>query len=231
MQVMVFGATGMVGQGVLRECLADSAVDRVLTVGRSRTAQRHEKLSEITPPDLMDLAAFEAELTGFDACFFCLGVSAAAMSEERYSALTYDLTLAIARTLARLNPEMTFVYVSGAGTDSTERGRTMWARVKGRTENALFALPFRAAYMFRPGLIIPMHGVRSRTGWYRVFYGALTPLFPLLRRLFPRAITTTEQIGRAMLGVARRGYSKGILDPSDINAASARSTVRSSLPS
>ena len=218
MNVILFGATGMVGQGVLRECLLDSTVDRVLAVGRSQTNQQHSKLREIVTPDVSNLSAHEAELSGFDACFFCLGVSSAGMSEERYTALTYDLTLAVARALVRLDPNMTFIYVSGAGTDSTERGRTMWARVKGRTENALLALPFRAAYMFRPGAIVPLHGVRSRTRLYRVIYSIMTPLFPVLRRLFPTAITTTEQVGRAMLVVASRGYTKSVLDPSDINA-------------
>jgi len=220
MNVLLFGATGMVGQGVLRECLIDADVERVLTVGRSGTGQHHPKLRELVPPDLMDLSAVERELEGFDACFFCLGVSAAGLSEERYSRVTHDLTLAVAQTLVRLNPGMAFVYVSGMGTDSSERGRTMWARVKGRTENALLRLPFRAAYMFRPGFIIPLHGIRSRTAWYRIFYAVATPLYPMLAARFPRAVTTTERLGRAMLVVARRGYPKPVLETQDINSLS-----------
>jgi uncharacterized protein YbjT (DUF2867 family) len=214
--VMLFGATGMVGQGVLRECLLAPDVRRLLAVGRNATGQRHEKLTDLVVPDLFDLSAHAAALSGFDACFFCLGVSAAGMSEEKYSRLTYDLTLSIAGVLARLNPGMTFIYVSGQGTDSTEHGRIMWARVKGRTENALLRVPFKAVYTFRPGVIVPLHGIKSRTSWYRALYAVATPMLPLLRGLFPRSVTTTEQMGRAMLSVARNGYSSRILETSDI---------------
>ena len=216
MNVMLFGATGMVGQGVLRECLLAPDVERVLAVGRNATGQHHEKLTDLAVPDLFDLSAHDAALSGFDACFFTLGVSAAGMSEEKYSRLTYDLTLSIATVLARLDREMTFIYVSGQGTDSMEHGRIMWARVKGRTENALLKLPFKAAYMFRPGVIVLLHGIKSRTSWYRALYAVATPMLPLLRRLFPRSVTTTEQMGRAMLSVARNGYSSRILETSDI---------------
>ncbi|MGW0805846.1 NAD(P)H-binding protein [Nonomuraea sp. NPDC002799] len=215
MRVILFGATGMVGRGVLRECLLDDRVSAVLSVGRSATGVAGAKLREIVPADLTDLAPIEAELAGYDACFFCLGVSSAGMSEKDYRRVTYDLTLSVAGTLARVNPESTFVYVSGAGTDA--RGRAMWARVKGMTENALLDLPFRA-YMFRPGYIQPMHGVTSRTRLYRTAYVVTRPLFPLLRRLFPTAVTTTEQIGRAMITVAGRGAGKRVLGPADINA-------------
>ena len=217
MNVLLFGATGMVGQGVLRECLLDPGVQRVLAVGRSSTGRRDEKLRELVLPDVADLSGAEAELAGFDACFFCLGVSAVGMSEERYTRLTYDLTLSVAQALARSNPGMTFVYVSGAGTDGSERGRTMWARVKGRTENALLRLPFKAAYMFRPAAIVPMHGIRSKTRWYRVLYALMTPFYPALKALLPNGITTTERVGRAMLAVARHGYSKPVLETRDIN--------------
>jgi uncharacterized protein YbjT (DUF2867 family) len=159
-----------------------------------------------------------SQLAGYDACFFCLGVSAAGMSEAAYARVTYDLTLAVAETLARLNPGMTFVYVSGMGTDASEHGRVMWARVKGRTENALLRLPFRGAYMFRPGFIQPLHGIRSKTRLYRAVYAVTTPLFPLLKMLGPGAITTTEQVGRAMIAVARDGYPKRVLEQRDINA-------------
>ena len=218
MKVILFGATGMVGRGALRECLLADDVTRVLAVGRSATGHRHAKVRDLVLPDVTDLTSVEGELAGYDACFFCLGVSAVGMSEARYTELTYDLTLDVARTLARLNPGMTFVYVSGQGTDSTERGRSMWARVKGRTENALLALPFRAAYLFRPGYIQPLHGIRSKTTLYRVAAAVIAPFVPLLRRFAPTAVTTTEQVGRAMLAVARQGYQRPHLETSDINA-------------
>jgi uncharacterized protein YbjT (DUF2867 family) len=218
MNVMLFGATGMVGLGVLRECLLDPRVDRVLTVGRNATGQKHSKLKEITVPNVADLSGVESELAGFDACFSTLGVSAAGMSEERYTALTYDLTMSVAQTLSRLNPQMTFVYVTGKGTDSTGRGRAMWARVKGRTENELLRLPFKAAYMFRPGIIEPLHGIRSRTAVYRIGYAAIGWLVPLLKKLFPGTITNTEQMGRAMIEVAISGYPKSVLETGDIES-------------
>jgi uncharacterized protein YbjT (DUF2867 family) len=216
MKVVIFGATGMVGQGVLRECLLDPDIEAVLTVGRSPTGVQHAKLREILQPDLIHYSGIEAELRGFDACFFCLGVSSAGMSEQQYENLTYTLTLAAAETLSRLNPAMTFVYVSGAGTDSSEKGRIMWARVKGKTENTILRLPFKAAYMFRPGVIQPVHGARSKTPAYRVGYALAKPVLPLLRRLFPRYILTTQEIGRAMIQVAKRGAPKKILESWDI---------------
>ena len=218
MDVVLFGATGMIGQGVLRECLLDPGVRRVVSIGRSTTGQQHPKLREIIHPALDDISALEPELTGLDACFFCLGITSAGMSEEEYSRITYDYTVAVAGTLVKLNPQMTFVFVSGAGTDSTERGRIMWARVKGRAENALLRMPFKAAYMFRPGFIQPMHGAKSRTKSYRVFYTLTGPLLPLVRRMFPRSVTTTEQIARAMLTVVRSGPPRKILDSAAINA-------------
>jgi uncharacterized protein YbjT (DUF2867 family) len=217
MKVILFGATGMVGQGVLRECLLDPAVDSVLAVGRSPTGQRHPKLRELLHDNLFDFSAIESELTGYDACFFCLGVSSVGMNEERYRHLTYDLTLSAAVTLARLNPAMVFVYVSGRGTDASERGSLMWARIKGRTENDLLKLPFRAAYMFRPAGIQPLHGIRSKTGWVQAIYVAAAPLLSLLHRLAPAYMTTTEQVGRAMIKVAREGYPKPVLESEDIN--------------
>ena len=217
MRVVLFGATGMVGQGVLRECLLDPGVERVLAVGRSPAGVQHPKLAEIIHDDFMDYSAIEPQLAGFDACFFCLGVSSVGMNAERYRHLTYDITLAAASTLVRLNPAMTFIYVTGAGTDSTEQGRVMWARVKGKTENDLLKLPFRAAYMFRPGAIQPLHGVRSKTAWVQGVYVATAPLLSLLYRLAPKYVTTTEQMGRAMIRVARHGYPKPVLESSDIN--------------
>ncbi len=210
----------MVGQGVLRECLLDPDVQFVQTVGRSATGVQHPKLREIVQRDLLHYGEIEADLNGFDACFFCLGVSSAGMSEPEYERLTYDITIAAAQILSRLNPGMTFVYVSGAGTDSSEKGPTMWARIKGKTENALLRLPFKAAYMFRPAGIQAMHGERPRTPAYRVVYTLAKPLFPLLRRLIPNYILTTEEIGRAMIHVAKRGGPKTILESSDIRGVS-----------
>jgi uncharacterized protein YbjT (DUF2867 family) len=217
MNVIIFGATGMVGQGVLLECLLDPTIGRVLVIGRNSIGQQHEKLREILLPDVSDLSSIESELTGYDACFFPLGVTSVGMTEEAYRKITYDLTLAVAKTLVRLNPGMTFIYVSGTGTDSTEKGRTMWARVKGATENALLRLPFKGAYMFRPGVIIPLHGITSRTKLYRIFYAISKPLLPLLKKLFPNQIITTEQLGQAMIKVARDGYSKPVVEMRDIN--------------
>jgi len=216
MDVLILGATGMVGQGVMRECLLDDGVARVVTLGRHATGNAHPKVREIVHADLFHLQSIEQELTGLDACFYCLGATAAGKSEAEYARINYDMTLAVAETLARVDPDMTFVYVSGMGTDSTERGRTMWARVKGRTENALLRLPFRAAYMLRPGIILPMHGIKSKTTLYRVGYTLMTPLYPVLRALFPRAITSTEHLGRVLLRLARSGYSKPVLESADI---------------
>jgi hypothetical protein len=167
--------------------------------------------------DFFDFSAIESELAGYDAGFFCLGVSSAGMKEADYRRVTYDITMAAARVLARLNPGMTFIYVSGLGTDSSERGRTMWARVKGKTENDLLRLPFKAAYMFRPGGIVPLHGVKSKTRIYQAFLTVLGPLMPFLYRVFPQYVTTTEQIGRAMLKAAKLGAPKAILETPDIN--------------
>jgi uncharacterized protein YbjT (DUF2867 family) len=217
MKVILFGATGMVGQGVLRECLLAPDVENVLTIGRSVTGQQHAKLQEIAQKDLANLSPIESQLSGYDACFFCLGVSSVGMNEEDYRRITYDLTIAVARTLARLNPAMTFVYVSGTGTDSTEQGRSMWARVKGKTENDLLKMPFKAAYMFRPGYIQPLHGIRTKTAWYGAIYAVIKPFYPVLKLLFPKFVTTTECIGRAMLTVTRQGAPKRWLENADIN--------------
>lgn len=218
MKVILFGATGMVGLGVLRECLLAPDVEQVLAVGRNSTGQVHPKLRELRHDNLTSFAAIESELQGYDACFFCLGVSSLGMSEEAYAKITYDATLAAAGVLARSQPSLVFIYVSGAGTDSSETGGTMWARVKGKTENALLKLPFRAAYMFRPGVIQPLHGIRSKTALYQTFYTLLAPLLPLLRALLPNQITTTEQVGKAMLEAVRRLPSPRVFENRDIRA-------------
>jgi uncharacterized protein YbjT (DUF2867 family) len=217
MKVLLFGATGMVGQGVLRECLRDPGVELVAAVGRSATGVQDAKFTEIVHADMADYAAVEDRLRGFDACFFCLGISSAGMKEADYVRITYDFAMAAAQALSRINPGMAFIYVSGAGTDSTEKGRSMWARVKGRTENALLRLPLNA-YMFRPGVIQPLDGIRSKTGLYRALYTLTGPLLTLLHRLMPNVVLTTQEIGQAMLSVARRGYEKRILEVRDIRA-------------
>ena len=217
MKILIFGASGMVGQGVLLASLTAVDVTHVVTVGRGSLAQTHDKLSKIEHLNLMDLSSIEDQLTGFDACFFCLGVSSGGMTQDAYTKLTYDLTLSVANTLARLNPRMTFTYVSGSGTDSSEKGGVMWARVKGRTENALLKLPFKAAYMFRPGIIAPLDGIQSKTTSYRILYKFLAPTLPILMRLMPNQILTTRSLGEAMLKAARNGAPKAILEASDIN--------------
>jgi uncharacterized protein YbjT (DUF2867 family) len=211
----------MVGQGVLRECLQDDGAERVLVVTRTPTGVSHAKLRELVRTDLSDLTPVEAELAGYDACFYCVGVSSVGMSEADYTRVTHDLTLAAAVPLARLNPGMTFVFVSGTGTDSTEQGRVMWARVKGKAENAIGRLPFKASFMFRPGVIQPLHGVRSKTRLYRVAYLLAAPLMPLLRAVLRDKVTTSELVGRAMLEVARNGAPKRLLENADINALGA----------
>lgn len=220
MKIVLFGATGMVGQGVLRECLLDSDVETVLAVGRGATGQQHEKLRELRHEDFTDFSAIEGQLAGYDACFFCLGISASGLKEEDYHHITYDYTMAAAEALVRVSPGMTFIYVSGAGTDSTERGRWMWARVKGKTENALLRLPFKASYMFRPGYIQPRHGIVSKTRLYRMIYAVMGPLFPVFRLLFPKYVVTTEDVGRSMLEVAKHGAGKRMLENGDLGALS-----------
>jgi uncharacterized protein YbjT (DUF2867 family) len=215
----------MVGQGVLRECVLDPDVEAVVSVVRCATSpmlgRRSDKAREVVAENFYDLTRVEGNFSGLDVCFFCAGVSSMGMKEDDYRRVTFDLTMAAARTLLRLNPTtasggMTFVYVSGAGTDSSEKGRVMWARVKGATENALLAMAFKAAYMFRPGLIVPLHGITSKTKLYWGIYAAMRPVLPLLLRWFPQVVTTTEQVGRAMLAVAKYGYAKPVLEARDI---------------
>lgn len=208
MRVIVFGATGMVGQGVLRECLLASDVTEVLVVTRSPIRVNHPKLRELTVADFADLSPVKNELTGYDACFYCLGVSAVGLDEQAYTRVSYDFPIAAARLLATLSPEMTFVYVSGAGTDAGSR--QMWARVKARTEDEVFAL-FHSGYAFRPGFIQPMHGARSKTGWYNAIYTVTAPLMPLFSRLAPGQVTSTDAVGRAMLRAVRTGFPRRVV--------------------
>jgi len=219
MKVILFGASGMIGGGVLRECLEDPQVESVLSVGRRACGVSHPKLREALLPDLGSLDEGDARLKGLDACFFCLGVSAAGLSEAAYREVALDLTLRIAGLLLACNPGLAFCYVSGQGTDGSARGRIMWARVKGETENRLMEMS-PSAYMFRPGYVQPLKGVRSRTPAYRLFYAVLGPLFPVLDRLFPGHLTTTEKVGRAMIRVAAGGSERRVLEPKDINRLS-----------
>jgi uncharacterized protein YbjT (DUF2867 family) len=212
----------MVGQGVLRECLQDPSVERVLAIGRSPAGPRHDKLRELVVKDFLDFSGIERDLAGNDACFFCLGITSAGMSEADYRRVTYDIALAAARALVKVNPGMTFIFVSGMGADSSEKGRVMWARVKGQTENALLALPFKAVYAFRPAAIQPLHGIRSKTTWINAAYAVVGPLYPVLKALFPKYVTTTEVVGRAMINVARHGAPQRVLENQDINREASR---------
>ncbi|PTA72735.1 MULTISPECIES: NAD(P)H-binding protein [unclassified Stenotrophomonas] len=227
MKVLLFGATGMVGQGVLRECLAASDVQAVTAVGRTSVGMQAPKLRDLVHSDLFNLADIATSLKGFDACFFCLGVSSAGLSEAVYTRLTYDLTLTVANLLVQLNPKMTFIYVSAAGADASGREGKGWARVKGNTESALFNIPFRAVYVFRPLVIQPLHGARSKNTPLRLFYQVTSPALSLLRWLKPRAVLTTETMGQAMLNVTRLGVpAAAVLSPAQIYAAAATRSER-----
>jgi len=214
-KAIIFGATGMVGEGVLHVCLNHFNVDSVLVIGRRPCNVKHEKLKEIIHDDFFDFTRIEDRLKGYNACYFCLGVSSVGMKEKDYSRVTYDLTMQAAATLSKLNADMTFCYVSGAGTDSTEKGHLMWARVKGKTENNLIKLPFRAVYMFRPGFIKPIKGLKNAYA----FSGVLGSMYPVWKVLFPRYVCTLEEIGAAMINVSARGYPKKILENKDISKA------------
>jgi len=215
--VIITGATGMVGKSVLQECFIHPEVEKVLVVNRKPIGLEHEKMEEIILRDFFDLSNIKNELKEYNACFFCLGISAFRKKEEEYHKITYDLTLNFARNLVDLNPDMTFIYVSGMSTDSSEKGKIMWARVKGKTENTLLKLPFKAAYMFRPGFIQPGKGIKSSTGLYNFSYTLFKPLFPFLKILFPKSMTTSKQLGQAMINCAVSCYHKTILENQDIN--------------
>ena len=219
---IITGTTGMVGKGVLLECLDSTDVESVLIISRRPIGMKHTKLKEIILSNFFDLSSVTEELKGYNACFFCLGVSSLGKSEQVYTNLTYHLTTHFADALIKQNPDMTFCYVSGAGTDSTEKGKFMWARVKGRTENAILAMPFIAKYMFRPGIIIPEKGVKSRTKLYNSIYVILKPLLPYMKSLFPKSITTSINVGKAMINVTLNGYGKSYLENNDINIAAGK---------
>ena len=217
MRVVLFGATGMLGSGTLIECLHNPDVEAVLVVGRRSCGVEHEKLRELIMEDMFDYSPVSDQLTGYDACFFCLGISSARMSEDAYHRITYELTLNAAQALLEANPGMTFCHVSGTGADSSEQGPMMWARVKGMIENKLIEMDFGSTWIFRPGFIQPVKGVRSRTAVYNVVYALAKPLYLVLSRLTQRSLTTTEMLGRAMIRAARDGAPKTILHNPDIN--------------
>lgn len=215
--VIIFGASGMVGKGVLLECLESQQISRVLVIGRSSCGVTSPKLEEIIHKDFTDYSSIKESLTGYDACFFTLGVSVVGLNEEQYTRITHDFTIETARVLKELNPELTFCYVSGQGTDSTEKGRSMWARVKGKTENALLNMGFKRAYMFRPGFIQPKKGVKSKVWWYQAIYDVFGIFYPILKTLAPKAITSTDRVGLSMISILEHDPGKNIIDPSDIN--------------
>jgi uncharacterized protein YbjT (DUF2867 family) len=210
---VIFGATGMVGEGVLHVCLNHPDVESVLVVGRRSCGVSHPKLREVIHTDFFDYSAIESKLQGYNACYFCLGVTSIGKKEDEYTRLTYDLTMAAARALSKLNHDMTFCYVSGAGTDGTEQGRLMWARVKGKTENDLRKLPFKAAYGFRPGFIKPIKGLKNAYG----FSKALSPVYPVLKALVPNYVCTLDDLGLAMINATLAGFSKPVVENRDID--------------
>ena len=211
-KTIVFGATGMVGEGALHEALKSDAVKSILVIGRRPCNIDHPKLTEILHHDFFNYTTIADRLSGYNSCFFCLGVTSIGKSEEEYRSLTYDLTIAAATVLSGLNPEMTFCYVSGAGTDSSEHGHSMWARVKGKTENDLMKLPFKSVYAFRPGYIKPISGLKNSL----MFSKVAAPMYPLLRALFPNHVCTLEDVGRSMIRVVEYGYPKRVLECADI---------------
>ena len=213
-KVIITGATGMVGEGVLHECLHHPAVSSILVINRKPCGVVHSKIKEIIHADFYDLSSIESHLKGYNACFFCLGTSSVGMNEAEYTKVTYTLTMHVAETLCKLNPDMTFCFVSGASTDSTEKGRLMWARVKGKTENDLMKLPFKRVYNFRPGFMQPTPGLKNVLPAYKYF----TWLYPVLRPIFPNYMSTLAEIGLAMIHSVNRGYGKQVLEVKDIVA-------------
>jgi len=214
--VIITGATGMIGKGVLLECLDSDLISEVLVIGRNSIGMQHPKLKELVHRDFSNFSDVRSQLAGYDACFFCLGISAAGLNEEQYKRITYNFTLALAKTLFELNPQMTFNYVSGQGTDSSEKSRMMWARVKGKTENDLLTMGFKHAFMFRPGMIIPLRGIKSRTKSYQFMYDYFMWLVKGTKALSPNSVVDTTQIGLAMINTMMKGYTGKILKPKDI---------------
>jgi nucleoside-diphosphate-sugar epimerase len=216
MKVIITGSTGMVGKGALLECLNNAEIDKVLVINRSTINIKHSKLEEILLKDFKNLSSIKDKLAGYDACFHCMGISALGLSEEKYSEITYTMTKELAEVLYKLNPQMVFSYISGAGTDGSEKGRVMWARVKGKTENMILNMGFKDAYAFRPGAILPEKGIKSRTGWYNAFYFIFRPLFPVMRRM--KSVTTTTELGQVLINVSLNSSNKKVLENVDINA-------------
>lgn len=217
MKVAITGSTGMVGKGVLLECLDDDRVSEVLVINRSSLAMQHPKLKEVLLKDFANPTPIKDELKGYDAVYYCLGVSAGGMSEADYKHITYDYALALGKVFKEVNPDGTFIYVSGTGTDSSEKGSMMWARVKGKTENDLLALDFEQAFMFRPGLIRPLKGIKSRTAAYNIGLTVVKPFWPILNALLGNSITDTTRIGEAMINVTLQGSDKQHLENVEIN--------------
>jgi uncharacterized protein YbjT (DUF2867 family) len=215
MKVIITGSTGMVGKGVLMECLQNNAVSEIVVINRTSLKIEHPKLKEIIHPNFLDFSSITAHLKGFDACFHCMGVSSMGISEEKYHKFTFGVTENLATTLYAINPLMTFIYISGQGTDSTEKGKSSWARIKGKTENMLFNLGFKNAVAFRPGAIIPGKGIKSKTAWIHVMLAVFKPLFPLIKKL--DSVTTTENIGLAMINVVKNSVTIKIVDNKEIN--------------
>ena len=215
-KVILTGATGMIGKGVLLECLDHGAISEVLVIGRNSIGMNHPKLKEMIHGDFSNFFSVKSQLTGYDACFFCLGISAAGLNEEQYKHITYEYTLALVRTLFEINPQMTFNYVSGQGTDSSEKSRMMWARVKGKTENDLLKIGFKQAFMFRPGMIIPLRGIKSRTKSYQFMYDYFMWLVKFTKAVSPNSVVDTTQLGLAMINSMLRGYSEKIIRPKDM---------------
>ncbi|MFF2015312.1 NAD(P)H-binding protein [Paenibacillus sp. NPDC058177] len=210
MKVVLYGATGMIGQLALRECLLDPEIEQVVAIVRKSTEKQHPKYQEIVLPDISDLSSVKEKVTGFDACLYLIGVSSTGMSEAEYTRITNEMTIKAAKQLVKLNPNMKIIYVSGMGADSTEQGKEMWARVEGKTENTLLGMPFEAAYMLRPGAILPMHGERSKTTQYRILYNIMKPLNPLLKRM--KSVVTSEQLGQVIVHLAKKGATKEVLE-------------------
>ncbi len=219
---IITGTTGMVGKGVLLECLDSPLVEKVLVVNRRSIEMNHPKLKEVLVEDFFDLSLVEEDLAGYNACFFCAGVSAAGISKEKYHRLTYEMTVHFAEAVQRQNGEVVFTYVSGQGTSTAEDSRMHWANVKGKTENRLLEM-FAEVYMFRPGYIQPIRGVKSATGWYNAMYVVFKPLYPILKKIAPNHLTDSVKVGRAMINVTAKGFGKKWLENRDINEAAALS--------